>query len=158
MIVTAEYLQPAVSPMTAIVQQIEQKPNKLKYLKNYYPAKYRNAPISSIVDKYGMYNRQCTSYAAFKVDQIWHYRILYWGNAKLWPFYAKKAGVKSSTTPRTHSVAISKKGIYGHAMFVERISGDRKRMRISEYNGAKKGGYSHRIISTKNLTYIYFKR
>ena len=158
MILTTIDLQPAISPMTVQQIQIEQKPNKLKYLQNYYPAKYKNAPMSSLVDKYGMNNRQCTSYAAFKVDQIWHYRILYWGDAKQWPYYAKKAGVKTGTKPKLHSVAISTKGKYGHAMFVERISGNRTYMRVSEYNGIKKGKYSTRLVSTKNLIYIYFKR
>lgn len=156
MILTAYDIQPALSPMTVIVQQAP-KP-KLTYLKNYYPARLKAAPARSIVDKYGMYNRQCTSYAAFKVDQIWRYRIIYWGDAKQWPHYAKKAGQKIGHTVKTHSVAILTAGRYGHAMFVERISGDKKRMRVSEYNGAKVNGYSTRIISTKNLTYIYFRR
>ena len=129
---------------------------KLVYLRNYYPSKWKSVPTRTIVDSFGMWNRQCTSYAAFKVKQMHGYHLMYWGDAKQWLSSAKKAKVKIGSVPKRFSVGISTKGKYGHAVFVEKISGDKKRIRVSEYNGSKVAGYSTAIRQSSSYRYIYF--
>lgn len=123
-----------------------------------YPAKLDNAPMDSLVDPWGMYNRECVSYTAWKVNQTFG-DMPYWGgrgNANEWPSSARSDGIKTGSTPKKHAVAIAFIGPYGHAMFVEEILGGGK-IRISEYNYFVDGTYTERIIPGDGLTYVYFK-
>ncbi len=109
------------------------------------------------VDPWGLYKRECVSYAAFKVQQSGK-RMPYFGgrgNARQWPSTAASFGIDSGSTPREQSVAISLAGPYGHAMWVEAVLPD-GRIHISEYNFGVDGRYSERIISPAGLTFIYF--
>lgn len=122
-----------------------------------YPAKWANAPQDSLLDKWGMYNRECVSYAAWKVYQTYGF-MPNWGgvgNANQWLGNARAAGIKTSSTPKENSVAISMNGYYGHAMWVERVEG--KMVYVSQYNYDLAGHYSEMWVKASNLTYIYFK-
>lgn len=123
-----------------------------------YPDKLDNAPQDSLVDPWGMYNRECVSYTAWKVHQTTGH-MPYWGghgNANQWPASARAVDIPTGTTPKKHAVAIAFIGPYGHAMFVEEVLGNGN-IRISEYNYFVDGTYTERIIPGDGLTYIYFK-
>lgn len=122
-----------------------------------YPAKWSNAPQDSLVDTWGMYNRECVSYAAWKVYQAYG-NMPYWGgigNANQWVRNAKRTGIPTSTVPKVGSVAISMAGYYGHAMWVEAVEANM--IYISQYNYDLNGRYSEMWVDGRNFTYIYFQ-
>jgi surface antigen len=122
-----------------------------------YPGKWAFAPIDSIVDSWGMYNRQCVSYAAWKVWSTGRY-MPYWGgrgNANQWDDNARAAGIPVDTNPQPGSVAIKNAGFYGHAMYVEHVYGDGT-IYVSQYNAGWDGNYSEARISAAGLVFIHF--
>jgi surface antigen len=121
-----------------------------------YPAIWNNAGQDTLVDTWGMYNRECVSYAAWKVYQTYGY-MPYWGgvgNANQWPGNAVRAGIPTGSTPRAGSVAISMAGGFGHAMWVEAVNGNT--IYVSQYNYDLAGHYSEMSINGSGLIYIYF--
>ena len=126
-----------------------------------YPAVYANAPQDSLVDRWGMYNRECVSYTAWKVYQTYGY-MPYWGgrgNANQWPGNARAAGIPTGSTPRADSVAVWNVGYYGHVMWVEAVNSDGS-LWVSQYNYDYNGHYSEMYVSAsmaRSLTYIYFE-
>jgi surface antigen len=120
-----------------------------------YPAVWNNAPQDSMLDSWNMYNRECVSYTAWKVYQTFGINTQYgFGNAIQWPASARAAGISTGTVPRVHSVAIWNVGAFGHAMWVEAVSGNT--IYVSQYNYDYYGHYSEMSISASGLTYIYF--
>ena len=114
-------------------------------------------------DQWGMYICECVSYAAWKVFQNYGY-MPYWGgrgNASQWPANARAAGYTVSSVPRARSVGISMSGPYGHAVWVEAVSGNQ--VYISQYNYANEatnwlpGDYSEQWMNAGAYVYIYFK-
>ncbi len=83
-------------------------------------------------DQWGYCTRQCVSYAAWAVEASGRAAPRYWGNAKNWVSRAKAAGVQVSNTPQRGDVAISTSGTWGHAMYVESVSGNF--INVSQYN------------------------
>lgn len=121
-----------------------------------YPAYLDGAAQDSLVDPWGMYNRECVSYTAWKVQQTYGY-MPYWGghgNANQWPASAQADGIPTGSIPKAHSVAISMGGAYGHAMWVEAVSGST--IYVSQYNYDLAGHYSEMSINGSGLIYIYF--
>lgn len=107
-----------------------------------YPDKWCRAPIDSLVDSWGMYNRECVSYTAYKVYASGR-NMPYWGgrgNAKQWPGNARAAGIPVNSTAKVGAIAVTYAGPYGHVMYVESVSGER--MTVSQYNYAVDGNYS----------------
>lgn len=122
-----------------------------------YPARWDKAPQDSLVDSWGMYSRECVSYAAWKVYQTYGY-MPYWGgvgNANRWIKNARTAGITTGSTPQVGSVAISMRGHYGHAMWVEAVKGNM--IYISQYNYDLRGHYSEMWVNSSYFSYIYFK-
>lgn len=122
-----------------------------------YPAKWCNAPMDSLVDDWGMYNRECVSYTAFKVAQSGRY-MPYWGgigNANQWDDNAWAQGIPADYSPRAGDVAISNAGYYGHAMYVESVNANGT-INISQYNADWRGTYSTNTISPSGLVFIHF--
>ncbi len=123
-----------------------------------YPAYLDNAPQDSLIDPWGMYNRECVSYTAWKVYQTYGH-MPYWGghgNANQWPGSAQASGIPTGSTPRAQSVAVSMSGYYGHVMWVEEVYGNGY-IRVSQYNYDLAGHYSEMVISGSGLIYIYFQ-
>ena len=126
-----------------------------------YPTAWNSAPQDSIVDTWGMYNRECVSYTAFKVAQSGRH-MPWWGyngNATNWTDNANAAGIPVDRNPRVGDVAIAKFGYYGHAMYVEGVSG--RTVFISQYNFDYRGHYSEMSLSADNssmgpLYFIHF--
>ncbi len=124
-----------------------------------YP--WAGAPIngygySSVVDSWGLYARQCTSYVAWKLSSqgkgVRHFNGA--GNANEWP--STTAGYTSQRTgvPRAGDAAIQYIGSYGHVMYVESVNGDDS-ITISEYNWIP-NSYSSRKIYQSDYRYYRF--
>lgn len=123
-----------------------------------YPAKWRNAPMNAYVDDWGMYSRQCVSYAAFKVAQTYG-NMPYWGgkgNANQWANNARAAGIRTSTAPDENTVGVQYSGAYGHVAWVEAVNSDGT-LTISQFNAGWTGEYSRWIVDRSFFNeYIYF--
>jgi surface antigen len=122
-----------------------------------YPAKWCEIPQDSVIDSWGMYNRECVSYTAFRVAASGR-NMPYWGgsgNANQWPGDAQSAGIPVDSNPTAGSVAISMRGAFGHAMYVESVNGNGT-INISQYNVNLDGRYSTATVSASGLYFIHF--
>lgn len=122
-----------------------------------YPARWCEIPMDAAVDSWGMYNRQCVSYTAWKVASTGRY-MPYWGgigNANQWDDNARAQGIPVDSNPRAGDVAISNAGYYGHAMYVESVNSDGS-INISQYNAGWDGRYSTATIQPYGLVFIHF--
>ncbi|MHB1864559.1 MAG: CHAP domain-containing protein [Candidatus Saccharimonadales bacterium] len=127
---------------------------------NTYPANWANAPIDSVIDTWGMDNRESVSYTAWKVNETFGNMPYGWGNASQWPSNAQRAGILSGTIPKLHSVAIVPAYTHGtsssgFSAWVEAINGNQ--VTVSSYNWGNAGNYSVSIEPSSYFsTYIYF--
>lgn len=93
-------------------------------------------------DPWGYCYRQCVSYAAWAVQASGRSAPRFYGNAKDWVYAASRnSSVVISRTPQPGDVAISTSGTWGHAMYVESVSGNT--FRTSEYNTYLDGRLSY---------------
>jgi peptidoglycan hydrolase CwlO-like protein len=83
-------------------------------------------------DQWGYCTRQCVSYAAWAVEYSGRKAPVGWGDAKSWIYGARNAGISFDLVPMAGDIAISTHGNWGHAMYVEEVSGNQ--MHVSEYN------------------------
>jgi peptidoglycan DL-endopeptidase CwlO len=123
-----------------------------------YPGKWCNIPQDSVIDDWGMYNRECVSYTAFRVWASG--RVMPWwggvGNANQWDDDARADRIPVDSNPQPGDVAISNAGFYGHAMYVESVNDDGT-INISQYNASLNGLYSTRSgLSPAGLVFIHF--
>lgn len=131
-----------------------------------YPAKWCNIPQDSVIDSWGMYNRECVSYTAFKVHADFlagrnSRDMPYWGgvgNANQWDDNARRAGIPVDGNPTPGSIAVSNAGYYGHVMYVEAVSviNGRQAIYVSQYNAGWDGRYSEAWKYTDGLVFIHF--
>jgi len=132
-----------------------------------YPTAWSHAPLDSMLDDWGMYNRECVSYTAFKVHEDYvlgkkKRDMPYWGgvgNANQWPGNARAAGYAVDYEPKAGDVAITYNGVMGHAMYVEEVLPGRN-VYVSQYN-FNVGAYSEMQLSADNsilgkMTFIHF--
>ncbi len=116
-----------------------------------------NYPLDYSIDTWGMYNRECVSYTAFKVAASGRY-MPYWGghgNANQWDDNARAAGIPVDGNPREGDIAQTNAGGLGHVMYVEHVYGDGT-IYISQYNAGLDGRYSEKRISASGLNFIHF--
>ena len=128
-----------------------------------YPSIWANSPQDSMVDNWGMYNRECVSYVAWKVESTGRF-MPYWGgigNAYQWIGNARNAGIPVDNTPTVGSVAVWDSndglGFLGHVAFVEVVNGDRS-IEVSQYNFVH-GTFSRMHVSggeVNGLDFIHF--
>ncbi len=123
-----------------------------------YPEIWRNAAQDSLIDSWGMYNRECVSYTAWKVHESGRF-MPYWGgrgNANQWDDNARAAGIPVDGSPRPGDVAVSNSGYYGHVMYVESVNPNGT-INISQYNWSLNGTYSEAYnLPTAGLVFIHF--
>ncbi len=123
-----------------------------------YPSQWCAIPQDSALDNWGMYNRECVSYTAWKVYESGR-DMPYWGgygNANQWDDNARAAGIPVDTNPRAGDVAIKNSQPYGHAMYVESVNGDGT-INISQYNQQLNGQFSRAYnLSPAGLVFIHF--
>lgn len=121
-----------------------------------------NYSLDYNIDNWGMYNRQCVSYTAFRVAASGR-NMPYWGgrgNANLWDDNARAAGIPVDGNPREGDVAISNSGYFGHTMYVEAVSEDGS-IYISDYNQQWDGRYREywipaSTVKARSLVFIHF--
>lgn len=129
-----------------------------------YPPELASALQDTIVDNWGMLNRECVSYVAWKVNSTGHY-MPYWGaenaNAYNWVNLANKYGIPNGTSAQQGSVVIWQSGdgmgFLGHAAYVEQVNGDGS-IEVSQYNVVH-GQFSRMHVDASlasSLHYIYF--
>ena len=127
-----------------------------------YPSVWANAPQDSMIDSWGMYNRECVSYTAFMVHQEYlegraSHDMPWWGgvgNANQWDEDARRAGIPVDTNPTPGSIAISNAGTWGHAMYVEAVSGNT--IYVQQFNADFTGHYSEGWRYTTGLVFLHF--
>lgn len=127
-----------------------------------YPGVWANAPQDSMVDSWGMYNRECVSYTAFMVHQDYlagknSYDMPWWGgigNANQWDDNARAMGIPVDYNPTPGSIAISNSGYYGHAMYVAAVNGNQ--IYVQQYNASWTGQYSEGWRYTTGLVFLHF--
>lgn len=123
-----------------------------------YPGQWANAPLDAYVDPWGLYTRECVSYAAWKVYSTGRYVPHFGGagNANQWPSTVAGYGISSGSEPRAGSVAMWPIGYYGHVMYVEDYNPATGMITVSDYNLNWDGLYRYYTRSAAGLTYIYF--
>jgi peptidoglycan hydrolase CwlO-like protein len=119
-----------------------------------YPTVWCNAAQDSMVDSWGMYNRECVSYAAWAATDRGHYVPYGLGNANQWPGNASAEGIPVDHTPQVGNVAIYMGGPYGHAMIVEAIQGSN--VVVSSMNADDHGHFEYDSWPISELEFIHF--
>ena len=122
---------------------------------NTYPEPYRSAKKDSLVDPSTCYNRECTSYCAWKIKEAtgkWPKRT---GdmNARNWIYRLPENGygTKVSAPNGNKCVGVSTSGKYGHVVWSEGS------LLISEYNWDSRGNYSERNVNANNYKWFVIK-
>jgi surface antigen len=120
-----------------------------------YPSYLKNAAQDSLVDPWHFYNRECTSFVAWRLNHdagiAFHnwYKGHHWGDAAIWKQAAVDSGVPVNGTPRVGAIAWWAKGSpgssRGHVAWV--IAVDSSSITVEEYNYLHRGGYDRRTIS-----------
>ena len=118
-----------------------------------YPASWSSPAQDSVVDNWGFYSRECTSFAAWRLhsrngfEMPWAY-----GYANVWGTKAK-TGYTVNNTPSVGAIAWWSSG---HVAWVEAVNGSS--VTIEEYNYDYHGHYHERSINAASASgYIHFK-
>lgn len=118
-----------------------------------------NYAQDNTIDNWGMYNRECVSYTAWKVYASGRH-MPYWGGhgmAYKWANNARADGIPVSRTPRAGDVAVAQWGELGHVMYVESVNPNGT-INISQYNADYNGTYSEVYnMSPAGLEFIHFR-
>ena len=124
-----------------------------------YPAYLRNAAQDSLVDPWNFYNRECTSFVAWRLNNTngvgFHnyYAGQHWGNADHWGPAAQAAGITVNMTPAIGAVAWWSSM---HVAWVADIGNGT--VTIEEYNYGYAGAYHVRTIPAGSVSgYIHVK-
>ena len=123
-----------------------------------YPAQWANAPQDSLVDNWGLYNRECVSYVAWKIANSGRYVPHFngAGNANQWPSTLDENQFPRGSQPRQGAALITMAGPYGHVRYVESVNGDGS-ITVSDYNLGVDGLYRYYTMSPPSGgIYIYF--
>ena len=126
-----------------------------------YPDRLKNAAQDSLVDPWSFYNRECTSFVAWRLNHDagiaftnW-YDGYHWGDAAIWKTAALNSGVLVDDNPRVGAVAWWAKGSpgssRGHVAWVMSVGSSS--ITIEEYNYLHAGKYDQRTISTTSSSW-----
>lgn len=125
-----------------------------------YPSIWANSPQDTLIDNWGMYNRECVSYVAWKISSTGRF-MPYWGgvgNAYEWPGNARAAGIPVDGTPTQGSAVIwgsnDGLGFLGHVAYVEVVNGDGS-IEVSQYNFVH-GQFSRMHVSASEVSRLDF--
>jgi surface antigen len=120
-----------------------------------YPARLKNAPQDSLVDPWQFYNRECTSWVAWRLNSENdvpfndYFEGVHWGNASNWKHAANTLGIPVDNNPTRGAVAWWAAGSAGssrgHVAWVEAVGNGA--ITIEEYNYLQEGYYDTRTIS-----------
>jgi surface antigen len=123
-----------------------------------YPSRLKNAPQDSLVDPWQFYNRECTSFVAWRLNsenQVAfndYWQGQHWGNASHWKAAAVALSIPVDNNPTRGAVAWWAAGSAGssrgHVAWVQTV-GD-SAITIEEYNYLHAGRYDTRTISSSS--------
>lgn len=121
-----------------------------------YPPRWKGPAQDAIIDQWGMYNRECTSFVAWALHSRNGFEIPFHQNANRWGPMAAARGFTVNSNPSVGSVAWSNAGIFGHVAYVVAVNGGN--VTIEEYNYLVRGAYDKRVVSASAFTgFIHFK-
>lgn len=120
-----------------------------------YPAPWRApTPMDSTLDSWNEFNRECTSFVAWRLYSRNGFWMPFNDNAYAWGHDAQVRGYAVDSNPRSGSVAWSGSGA-GHVAWVQRVNGSN--VTIEEYNFYGNGTYSYRTVPASSFQYIHFR-
>jgi surface antigen len=124
-----------------------------------YPGNLKTAAMDSVVDPWSFWNRECTSFVAWRLNNDNHINFQNhastgsYGNAIGWKNRAIAEGKGVDNTPKVGAVAwFDFGGGNGHVAWVEAVSANASQVTIEDYNSAYNGVYSMRTINASNVT------
>jgi CHAP domain len=108
-----------------------------------------------VVDQWGYYNRECTSFVAWRLHSRNGFEMpRAIGNANAWGSWAQSHGYVVNSTPAVGAVAWWSASS-GHVAWVEAVSGTN--VTVEEYNFTVPGGYDERTLGAGQASgYIHF--
>ncbi|SCG34869.1 CHAP domain-containing protein [Micromonospora coxensis] len=129
-----------------------------------YP--YRGNP--NIVDRWAMYSGQCTSFVAWRMEQLqgyfhnngWRNGIAgHWGNAHEWNDNAVRLGYRVDRTPRVGAIAqfepyAGGASSLGHVAYIAGVSADGTTVTLQEYNWATPLGWGTRTVPMSQISNV----
>jgi surface antigen len=119
-----------------------------------YPTQWRApVPQDSLVDSWGEYNRECTSFVAWALHSRNHFDMPFNDDAKGWGNNARDRHFAVDDTPAVGAVAWAPHG--DHVAWVAEVSGHS--VTIEEYNRNYDGVYSWRVVDSSAFQYIHFQ-
>jgi surface antigen len=127
-----------------------------------YPANLKNRSKDAIFDPWRFYNRECTSFVAWRLNKrnkvgfTNYYRGQHWGNANHWDNAARALGISINGKPAVGAVAQTDAGWGGHVAWVESVNSNGT-VTIEEYNGDNTGHYSEHTVSKSSYSYIHIR-
>ena len=123
-----------------------------------YPSRLKNAPQDSLVDPWQFYNRECTSWVAWRLNsenQVAfndYWQGQHWGNASNWKNAATALKIPVDNNPTRGAVAWWAAGSAGssrgHVAWVQTVGNSA--ITIEEYNYLHEGKYDTRTISSSS--------
>ncbi|MEV7321247.1 CHAP domain-containing protein [Streptomyces sp. NPDC093970] len=119
-----------------------------------YPSDLKSAAQDSKTDPWGFYNRECTSFVAWRLNNDNGVPFKnqastgIYGNATTWKDRATAEGIAVDNTPTVGAVAWYS---FGHVAWVESVSSDGKSVTVEDYNYDYDGKYA---THTQNTSYI----
>ena len=135
---------------------------------NDYPVVWANAKPDTIIDTWGMLNRESVSYTAWKVNETFGTMPTGWDNgvagcypsgfAKCWIDDAQASGIPTGMNPMVHSVGINTSGSTGFSAWIESVSGTN--VTYSSYNCDGSYNFCTNTVPSHyfNGGYIYFAK
>lgn len=157
---------PASSQPTASSSSVSKVPSP--GIINDYPSVWADAKPDTIIDTWGMLNRESVSYTAWKVNETFGNMPTGWSNgvagcypsgfAKCWIADAQASGIPTGMTPAVHSVGITTNGATGFSAWIESVSGTN--VTYSSYNCSDNYNFCTNTVPRNyfNGGYIYFAK
>lgn len=129
-----------------------------------YPSDLKNADQDSKTDPWNFYNRECTSFVAWRLNNDNGVAFKnqgatgIYGNATTWKDRAVADGKRVDDTPNVGAVAwFSFSATAAHVAWVGSVSSDGKSITIEDYNSQYNGLYDMRTIKTSSVTkFLHF--
>jgi surface antigen len=122
-----------------------------------YPAKWKNIPRDSTFDSWGEYNRECTSWVAWRLHGHNQFEMPFHANAADWGAKAKALKYTVNKTPAVGAVAWWDTATRGHVAWVEAVNPNNT-VTIEEYNIGSTGKYDEATIAASSPSgYIHFQ-
>jgi surface antigen len=144
--------------LTAVAPLLHPEPVSAASGVDDYPSRLKNAVQDSLVDPWQFYNRECTSFVAWRLNsenQVAfndYWQGQHWGDASNWRRAALALDVPVDNNPSRGAVAWWAAGSAGssrgHVAWVQKV-GDGA-ITIEEYNYLHRGGYDTRTISSSS--------